>query len=106
MPEGSRGSIESLAWLRDQITDADRLEKVAALEPLARQMGASLAQFALAWCLQNPWVSTVITGASRVEQVHENMKAVSFVDGQRVDEDTVLKEGQVLHFVLHQGEMG
>jgi len=43
-------------------------------------MGASLAQFSLAWCLQNPWVSTVITGASRVEQVHENMKAVNFVD--------------------------
>jgi voltage-dependent potassium channel beta subunit len=80
VPEGSRGSIESLAWLRDQITDADRLAKVAALQPLAEQMGATLAQFALAWCLQNPWVSTVITGASRVEQVHENMKAVNFVD--------------------------
>ena len=80
VPEGSRGSIESLAWLREQITDADRLAKVAALEPLAKDMGASLAQFSLAWCLQNPWVSTVITGASRVEQVHENMKAVNFVD--------------------------
>jgi aryl-alcohol dehydrogenase-like predicted oxidoreductase len=43
-------------------------------------MGASLAQFSLAWCLQNPYVSTVMTGASRVEQVHENMKAVQFVD--------------------------
>jgi aryl-alcohol dehydrogenase-like predicted oxidoreductase len=43
-------------------------------------MGATLAQFALAWCLQNTWVSTVITGASRVEQVHENMKAIDFVD--------------------------
>ncbi len=80
VPEGSRGSIESLAWLRDQITDADRLAKVAALQPLAEQMGATLAQFALAWCLQNPWVSTVITGASRVEQVHENMQAVKFID--------------------------
>ena len=80
VPEGSRGSIESLAWLRDQITDADRLARVAALEPLAEQMGATLAQFSLAWCLQNPWVSTVITGASRVEQVHENMKAVDFID--------------------------
>ena len=80
VPEGSRGSIESRSWLRDQITDADRLAKVAALEPLAKDMGASLAQFSLAWCLQNPWVSTVITGASRVEQVHENMKAVNFVD--------------------------
>lgn len=80
VPAGSRGSLESLAWLRDQITDADRLAKVAALEPLAKQMGATLAQFSLAWCLQNPWVSTVITGASRVEQVHENMKAAKFVD--------------------------
>ena len=80
VPAGSRGALESLAWLRDQITDADRLAKVAALEPLARQMGATLAQFSLAWCLQNPWVSTVITGASRVDQVHENMKAANFVD--------------------------
>jgi voltage-dependent potassium channel beta subunit len=80
VPEGSRGSLESLAWLRDQITDADRLAKVAALEPLAQQMGATLAQFSLAWCLQNPWVSTVITGASRVEQVHENMEAINFID--------------------------
>ena len=43
-------------------------------------MGATLAQFSLAWCLQNPNVSTVITGASRVEQVHDNMKAIEFVD--------------------------
>ncbi len=43
-------------------------------------MGATLAQFSLAWCLQNPWVSTVMTGASRVEQVYENMKALDFVD--------------------------
>ena len=80
VPEGSRGSLESLAWLREQITDAGRLARVAALEPLAQDMGATLAQFSLAWCLQNPWVSTVITGASRVEQVHENMKAVEFID--------------------------
>ncbi len=80
VPQGSRGSLEGLAWLRDQITDADRLARVAALKPIAAQMGATLAQFSLAWCLQNPWVSTVITGASRVEQVHENMKAVNFID--------------------------
>ena len=53
---------------------------VAALEPLAREMGATLAQFSLAWCLQNPHVSTVLTGASRVEQVQENMQALRFVD--------------------------
>ena len=43
-------------------------------------MGATLAQFSLAWCLQNPYVSSVITGASRVEQVRENMKALDFVE--------------------------
>jgi voltage-dependent potassium channel beta subunit len=80
IPSDSRGAIEELSWLKGELTDQDRLAKVGALKPLARQMGASLAQFSLAWCLQNPHVSTVITGASRVEQVHENMKAIEFVD--------------------------
>ena len=53
---------------------------MSALEPIAADMGATLAQFSLAWCLQNPHVSTVMTGASRVEQVHENMQAMEFVD--------------------------
>jgi voltage-dependent potassium channel beta subunit len=80
IPEGSRGSFEELDFLKDGLTNASRLARVAALEPLARDMGASLAQFSLAWCLQNPHVSSVITGASRVEQVHENMQACEFVD--------------------------
>jgi len=66
--------------LQKDLTDTERLAKVSALKPLAKQMGASLAQFSLAWCLQNPYVSTVMTGASRVEQVRENMKAIDFVD--------------------------
>lgn len=80
IPADSRGTVEGLGWLRKELTDAERLAKVSALEPIARQMGASLAQFSIAWCLQNPHVSTVLTGASRVEQVHENMKAIEFVD--------------------------
>lgn len=80
IPDNSRGALQELDWLQDQLTDTERLAKVSALRPLADQMGASLAQFSLAWCLQNPNVSTVITGASRVEQVQENMKAIQFVD--------------------------
>jgi voltage-dependent potassium channel beta subunit len=80
IPDDSRGGVHDFDWLNEQLTDADRLAKVAALEPIAQQMGASLAQFSIAWCLQNPHVSTVMTGASRVEQVHENMKAMEFVD--------------------------
>ena len=80
IPSDSRGALKGLEWLQEGLTDADRLAKVAALEPIAKQMGASLAQFSLAWCLQNPYVSTVMTGASRVEQVHENMRAIDFAD--------------------------
>jgi voltage-dependent potassium channel beta subunit len=80
IPKNSRGALDGLEWLKEQLTDADRLAKVSALKPIADQMGASLAQFSLAWCLQNPYVSTVMTGASRVEQVHENMRALEFVD--------------------------
>ncbi len=80
IPQDSRGALAGYEWLQKHLTDSEKLAKVAALEPIAREMGASLAQFSLAWCLQNPYVSTVITGASRVEQVHENMKAMHFVD--------------------------
>ena len=80
IPSDSRGAIREFDWLHEQVTDANRLAKVSALKPLADQMGASLAQFSIAWCLQNPHVSTVMTGASRVEQVRENMKAIDYVD--------------------------
>lgn len=80
IPSDSRGAVEGFGWLAEQLTDEGRLAKVTALEPLAADMGATLAQFSIAWCLQNSYVSTVMTGASRVEQIHENMKALDFVD--------------------------
>jgi len=75
IPENSRAALEGYDWLQEQVTDKEKLEKVQALEPIATELGCTLSQLALAWCLKNPYVSTVITGASRVEQVHENMKA-------------------------------
>lgn len=80
IPADSRGALSGFDWLQEQLTDSRRLRIVSALAPLADQMGASLAQFSLAWCLQNPCVSSVITGASRVEQVRENLKALDFLD--------------------------
>lgn len=76
IPAGSRGTVENYAFLRERLTDARRNDVAGKLEPLARELGCTLAQLALAWCLQNPRVSTVITGATRVEQVAENMRAV------------------------------
>lgn len=80
VPGDSRGALEGYEWLREELTNAERLAMVSALQPLASSMGATLAQFSIAWCLQNKHVSTVITGASRVAQIHENMKALEFVD--------------------------
>ena len=75
IPEGSRGSLKGYDWLHDMLTDKEKLEMVKALEPIANELGCTLSQLSLAWCLKNPYVSTVITGASRLAQVHENMKA-------------------------------
>jgi voltage-dependent potassium channel beta subunit len=80
IPAGSRGTLKSMSWLQDELTDAQKLAKVRALEPIARELGCTLAQLALAWILKNPNVSTVITGASRPEQVRENMGAADVVD--------------------------
>jgi voltage-dependent potassium channel beta subunit len=94
-PDGSRladGSFEGkVKFLRDSLlsgkglngletTDLDRIfEIVEGLKPIAEKLGCSLAQLAIAWCAKNPRVSTVITGASRVEQVHENFKALEVI---------------------------
>jgi voltage-dependent potassium channel beta subunit len=75
IPEGSRGTLKGYDWLHDHLTDQEKLGMVEGLEPIARELDCTLSQLSLAWCLKNPYVSTVITGASRVEQVHENMKA-------------------------------
>jgi voltage-dependent potassium channel beta subunit len=75
IPEGSRGALPGYDWLQDELTDKEKLSKVQELEPIAKELDCTLSQLAIAWCLKNPFVSTVITGASRVEQVHENMKA-------------------------------
>jgi voltage-dependent potassium channel beta subunit len=75
IPEGSRSTLEGYDWLRDDVTNQEKLAQVRAMEPIAQELGCTLPQLAIAWCLNNPYVSSVITGASRVEQVRENMKA-------------------------------
>ena len=79
IPENSRGTLKGYGWLQGHLTDQQKIAKVKALEPVAKDLDCTLSQLALAWCLKNSLVSTVITGASRVEQVHENMKAADVV---------------------------
>ena len=79
IPEGSRFSLRGYEWLKENMYKADLIDKVRQLGELAADLGCTTAQLAIAWCLKNPNVSTVITGASRPEQVRENMKAVDIV---------------------------
>ena len=79
VPEGSRGALPGYEWLQGTLTDPDRNEKVRNLKKVADELGCSLAQMSIAWCTKNPRVSTVITGASRPEQVVENMKSLDVV---------------------------
>jgi voltage-dependent potassium channel beta subunit len=78
-PEGSRANLPGYEWLKAMLTDERNNAKVRALKGVADELGVSLAELSIAWCVKNPHVSTVITGASRVEQVHENMKALDVV---------------------------
>jgi aryl-alcohol dehydrogenase-like predicted oxidoreductase len=71
-----------LEWLRDRLIGEpaeENRDKTRRLKPVAEELGCTRAQLALAWCLKNPNVSTVITGASRLEQVEENMTALHVV---------------------------
>jgi voltage-dependent potassium channel beta subunit len=92
IPADSRANLKGYEWLRPHILDPEKIEKVKRLVPIAADLGITMAQMALAWCLKNPNVSTVITGASRVEQVKENMKALEVVEKltpevmQRIDD--------------------
>jgi voltage-dependent potassium channel beta subunit len=80
IPADSRANLKDYEWLKSLLTDPERIGKVRKLAPIAADLGISTAHMALAWCLKNPNVSTVITGASHVEQVHENMKALDAVN--------------------------
>ncbi len=79
VPEGSRASLPGYEWLRQMLTDEGRNKKVAELKKIADELGVSLAQLSLAWCVKNPHVSSVITGASNAAQVRENMTALDVV---------------------------
>jgi voltage-dependent potassium channel beta subunit len=76
IPADSRGSLKNMAWMQEQLMDQRRNEIVKKLTAVANDFGCTTAQLAIAWCAKNPHVSTVITGASRVSQVGENMKAL------------------------------
>jgi voltage-dependent potassium channel beta subunit len=95
IPTDSRGALKGYGWLKDKLTDKESLAKVQKLGKIAKELDCTLAQFALAWCAKNPNVSTVITGASRVEQVHENLKALELTEDVMKQVDEIVGKPEV-----------
>jgi voltage-dependent potassium channel beta subunit len=81
VPADSRLGQPGYEWLRDELLDNDgaRLKIVRKLAPIAADLGVPLSQFAIAWCLKNPRVSTVMLGASKLEQLEDNLAALAVV---------------------------
>jgi voltage-dependent potassium channel beta subunit len=94
VPDDSRGALEGYEWLQKHLTNEEKNAAVKELMGLAEELGGTVAQLAIAWCAANPNVSSVITGASRVEQVHENMKALDLLP--RLDDDVLARIDEIV----------
>lgn len=85
IPPDSRAALKGYEWLREQVITPQNVAKVRKLEQIAKEVGCTMAQLALAWARKNEDVSTVITGATKPEQLEENMGSLEFVSGMNAD---------------------
>ena len=76
IPEGSRLAIEGFDWLKERLIMEEKIEKVKQLQELANELGCSLPALSIAWCIKNPNVTTAILGATRKEQLLDNLTAL------------------------------
>jgi len=94
IPDGSRASLEDMGYIRDRITD-DKIAKVRQLTDIAKDLGISVAQLAIAWTLRRKEVSSVITGATSLKQLEENLaaeEAIQFLDDDLLERiEAILK---------------
>jgi aryl-alcohol dehydrogenase-like predicted oxidoreductase len=79
IPEGSRGTLEGMGFLVKGLTDIGRNSALAEFEWIAAELGCNLSQLAIAWAAKNPCVSTVITGASKISQLRDNLGAIDIL---------------------------
>ncbi len=100
IPEGSRASSESMGMWMDRARDETLLERVQQLQTIADELGLTLAQLALAWVLHEPNVASAIIGASRPEQVEDNVGAV----GVELSEDVLRRIDEILgESIVYEG---
>jgi voltage-dependent potassium channel beta subunit len=76
IPEGSRLALENYGWLKDKLIQQDKLDRIKKLDKVAKELKTSLATLSIAWCIHNPNVTTTILGATKVQQLTENLQAL------------------------------
>jgi voltage-dependent potassium channel beta subunit len=76
IPENSRLALPEMSWLKDKVIAEDKIKKVKELSELAKELGISMASLSIGWCIKNPHVTTAILGATKKEQLLDNLKAV------------------------------
>jgi L-glyceraldehyde 3-phosphate reductase len=98
IPADSRAGTETPSFKQDRYLSGENLERVRALDRIAERRGQSLAQMALAWVLKEPRITTVLIGASRPEQIEENVATLDtpeFSDDEIAEIDRYAKEGGI-----------
>ena len=94
IPEDSRAALKGYEWLKGSVTDEEATAKVRRLVEIADELDCTPAQLAIAWCAKNPHVSTVITGASKVDQVVENMRSLEVL--ARLDDEVMGRISEIV----------
>lgn len=83
IPEDSRANLKGFEWLKERFLNEEsqrQIEKIKELAVIAEDLGTNMPRLAIAWCLKNPNVSSVITGSSRVDQLRENLQSLDLIE--------------------------
>ena len=80
IPENSRLALGEMGWLKDKLMVNDNLEKVKKLTNLANELGVTTASLSIAWCIKNPHVTSAILGATKKQQLLDNLKAIEVIE--------------------------
>jgi voltage-dependent potassium channel beta subunit len=80
IPKNSRLALEDMAWLKEKLKLDDKVKKIKELTGLSKELGVSTASLSIAWCIKNPHVTTAILGATKKEQLMENLKSVEIME--------------------------
>jgi voltage-dependent potassium channel beta subunit len=102
IPEDSRFALQGFDWLKDRWMAEDKLNKVKQLGTLADEMNTSLASLSIAWCVANPNVTTAILGATKKEQLEENLKALDVLP--RLTPEVLLRMDEIIQTKPKQPE--